>query len=131
LNKTISECEGILASEQKVIDIIKEETTSIKEKFGDIRRTKIVEGEDEDIEDEDLIPQEDQVVSISKSGYVKRLPIDTYKTQNRGGKGVIGASMKEEDIIEHLFIANTHSYLLIITTTGLVDKQKVRRLLIL
>lgn len=114
----IAELESILADPEKVKKIIKDELLEVREQYGDGRKTTISDVEDDDIEDEDLIPQEDQVITITKSGYAKRLPIDTYKVQNRGGKGIIGTGMKEEDIVEHLFIANTHSYLLIFTTKG-------------
>ncbi len=124
----IAELKSILASEQKVKDIIKQELVDLKEQYGDERRTKIELVEDEEIEDEDLIPQENQVVTITNSGYAKRLSLDTYKVQNRGGKGVIGTSMKEEDIVEHLFVANTHSYLLIFTDKGQVYWLKVYKM---
>lgn len=124
----IGELRSILDSEEKVKGIIKEELLEVQEKFGDERKTQISAIDDEDIDDEDLIPQEDQVVTITKSGYAKRIAIDTYKIQNRGGKGVIGTSMKEEDIVEHLFVANTHSYLLIITNTGQIHWLKVYKI---
>ena len=124
----IAELQSILASEEKIKDIIKTETEEIKEKYGDERRTEIIDVEDEDIDDEDLIPQEQQVVTITKSGYAKRLPLDTYRAQNRGGKGVIGTRMKEEDVVDHLFVANTHSYLLVFTNRGQVHWLKVYKL---
>jgi len=124
----IAELKTILASEQKIKDIIKDELTELKQQFGDDRKTAIVLVEDEEIEDEDLIPQENQVVTITNSGYAKRLPIDSYKLQNRGGRGVIGASMKEEDIVEHLFVANTHSHILIFTDKGKVHWLKVYKI---
>ncbi|MCF7798691.1 DNA gyrase subunit A [Candidatus Woesearchaeota archaeon] len=126
--RLIAELKAILASDEKIKNIIKQELIQLKEQYGDARRTKIEYVEDEEIEDEDLIPQENQVVTITKSGYAKRLPIDTYKVQNRGGKGVIGTSMKEEDIVEHLFIANTHSHLLIFTDKGKVYWLKVYKM---
>ncbi len=124
----IKEFKNILASEEKIKNIVKEELQIIKGQYGDARRTKIELVEDEEIDDEDLIPKEDQIITITNSGYAKRSPIDTYKVQNRGGKGVIGASMKEEDVIEHLFIANTHSHLLIFTDKGKVYWLKVYRI---
>jgi DNA gyrase subunit A len=114
----IAKLESILADTEKIKEIIKEELLEIKEQYGDERKTTISDVEDDEIEDEDLIPREDQVITITKSGYAKRLPMDTYRVQNRGGKGIIGTGMKEEDLVEHLFIANTHSYLLIFTTKG-------------
>lgn len=124
----IAELEELLANEEKIKQVIKEELVEIKEQYGDERKTQIVECDYEDIDDEDLIPQEDQVVTITKTGYAKRLPIDTYRLQRRGGKGVIGAQMKEEDLVEHLFIANTHAHLLIFTSKGQAHWLKVYKL---
>ncbi|MCA9477556.1 MAG: DNA gyrase subunit A [Nanoarchaeota archaeon] len=121
----IADLKDILAHEERVRQIIKDELIEMKDTYGDQRRTTILDVEDEDIDDEDLIPEEEQVVTITKSGYIKRLSTDTYRLQNRGGKGVIGTSMKEEDIVEHLFVASTHSYLLIFTTKGQVHWLKV------
>ncbi|PWW08853.1 DNA gyrase subunit A [Paenibacillus cellulosilyticus] len=118
----IAEYKAILADEQLVLDIISTELNEIKEKFGDERRTEITIGEDE-ILDEDLIPREDVIISITHSGYVKRLPVTTYRSQKRGGKGVIGMDTKDDDFVEHLFVSNTHHYLLFFT-----DKGKVYRL---
>jgi DNA gyrase subunit A len=118
----IAEYKAILADEQLVLDIISTELNEIKEKFGDDRRTEITIGEDE-ILDEDLIPREDVIISITHSGYVKRLPVTTYRSQKRGGKGVIGMDTKDDDFVEHLFVSNTHHYLLFFT-----DKGKVYRL---
>ncbi len=124
----IEELKSILASTDKIKDIIKSELQEVLEKYGDERKTSISELDDEGIEDEDLIPQEDQVITITKSGYAKRLAIDTYRVQNRGGRGVIGTNMKEEDIVEHLFIANTHSYLLVVTDKGQVHWLKIYKI---
>ncbi|MBN1175930.1 DNA gyrase subunit A [Candidatus Woesearchaeota archaeon] len=128
LVENIAELKSILESTDKVKEIIRQELIEVKELYGDERKTQIIEGEDDDIDFEDLIVRENQVVNITQTGYAKRLPIDTYKLQNRGGKGVIGASMKEEDIIEHLFIANTHSYLLIFTDRGQAHWLKVYKI---
>lgn len=122
LMKKIAELKAILADEQRILSIISAELQEIKEAFGDERRTEITLGVDS-IEDEDLIPQEEVVVTITHSGYVKRLPLDTYKSQKRGGKGVIGMETKESDFVEHLYVTNTHNYLLFFT-----DKGKVYRL---
>jgi DNA gyrase subunit A len=127
LQKTIDELKQILGSKEAILNIIVEELNYLKEKFGDERRTKIIEYEG-DLEIEDLIEEEDMVVTISHSGYIKRLPITTYRQQYRGGKGVIGAETKEEDFIEHIFIANTHSYLLVFTNKGKVYWVKVFRI---
>ncbi|GFN31282.1 DNA gyrase subunit A [Paenibacillus xylaniclasticus] len=118
----IAEYKAILADEQLVLEIISTELEEIKERFGDERRTEITIGEDE-ILDEDLIPREDVIISITHSGYVKRLPVTTYRSQRRGGKGVIGMDTKDDDFVEHLFVSNTHHYLLFFT-----DKGKVYRL---
>ncbi|MFP4523979.1 MAG: DNA gyrase subunit A [Candidatus Woesearchaeota archaeon] len=125
----IAELEAILASEEKVKAIIKEETQELIKTYGDERRTTIVEGgDDEDIDMEDLIEEEDMVVTLSTAGYVKRTPLDTYKAQRRGGKGIRGATTKEDDVLRHLFIANTHHYLLVFTDKGRVHWLKVYRI---
>lgn len=124
----IKDFEDILSNPLRVKSIIKEELEEVIEKYGDERKTQIVEGEDEDIDMEDLIPPEDVIVTLTHSGYTKRLSLETYKVQNRGGKGIIGASMKEEDVVEHLFVANTHSYLLIFTDKGKIYWLKVYRI---
>jgi DNA gyrase subunit A len=122
--KKIELCRAILASEKKVEAIIKEELENLKKKYGDQRRTDIV-GEVEELEVEDLIAEEDVVVTISHSGYIKRLPVSAYRKQKRGGQGATGAEVKEEDFIEHLFVASTKDYLLIFTDKGQVHWLKV------
>lgn len=122
----IQELRSILASEKKVYDIIKEEMKDLKEKYGDERRTGI-ESDFEEIDMEDLIEEEDVLISISHMGYIKRVPIDTYRKQNRGGKGIIGATVKDEDFIQSLFVANTHSYILFFTDRGTVHWVKVHQ----
>ncbi len=117
LVKKIAEYRAILADEHLVLNIISEELNEIKEKFNDERRSEITIGE-ESILDEDLIPQEDVIVTITHTGYVKRLPVDTYRSQKRGGKGVIGMDTKENDFVEHLFVTNTHHYLMFFTNKG-------------
>jgi len=117
LLKKIELCRAILASEKKVEGIIKEELFELKKKYGDERRTEIV-GEVEELEVEDLIAEEDVVVTISHNGYIKRLPVSSYRKQKRGGRGVTGAEVKEEDFIEHLFVASTKENLLIFTDQG-------------
>lgn len=119
----IAELRAILADEQKILAIISEELNEIKEKFNDARRTEIVIGEDA-IDDEDLIPQEDVIITITHTGYIKRLPVTTYRSQRRGGKGVVGMDTKENDFVEHLFVSNTHHYLLFFTDKGKVYKLK-------
>ncbi|WP_152395799.1 DNA gyrase subunit A [Paenibacillus guangzhouensis] len=119
----IAQYREILANEQLVLDIISEELNEIKIRFGDERRTEITVGE-ESILDEDLIPQEDVIVTITHSGYIKRLPVNTYRSQRRGGKGVIGMDTKDNDFVEHLFVTNTHHYLMFFTNKGKVYKIK-------
>jgi len=119
LIKRISELEAIIASEAKVLTIIKEEMREIAKRFGDDRRTQIT-GEIQEMAVEDMIAEEDVVVTISHSGYIKRLPVSAYRRQGRGGKGVTGADLREEDFIEHLFVASTHDYLLCFSDKGRV-----------
>ncbi|CAM3632016.1 DNA gyrase subunit A [Marinicrinis lubricantis] len=123
LQKKIAEYKAILADEQLVLNIIGEELTEIKEKYGDERRTEITIGDDH-ILDEDLIPREDVVVTITHTGYIKRLPVNTYRSQRRGGKGVIGMDTKDDDFVEHLFVTNTHHYLLFFTNKGKAYRLK-------
>ncbi|ODS37593.1 DNA gyrase subunit A [Candidatus Altiarchaeales archaeon WOR_SM1_SCG] len=123
LLELIKKLKEILASEEKILNIIKEELAEIKEKYckKDARRTRIDEfSDDDDIDDEDLIPDEDVVVTTTNTGYIKRIPIDTYTIQKRGGKGLIGMKTKEEDFIVDLFIASTHDYILFFTNKGQV-----------
>ena len=120
----IEQLKSILASPQKMLGIVKDEVRRLKEKYGDARRTQIVVEEGE-IGYEDTIEQKDMVISISHAGYIKRQEISAYRSQRRGGKGVIGARTKEEDYIEHLFVANTHAYLLILTDRGRCHWLKV------
>jgi DNA gyrase subunit A len=127
LIKLIEKLEGILASEKKVLDIIREESLLLKEKFNDPRRTEIA-GAAEDIDIEDLIAEEDMVITVSHAGYIKRFPVSGYKKQKRGGKGVTGAETKEEDFVEHLFVASTHDYILIFTNEGQLFWLKVHEI---
>ncbi len=115
--KLIEELRGILANPRKILSIIKAEVLELKKKFGDERRTNIVPEEGE-ISLEDLIKDEDMVVTISHAGYIKRNPVSLFRAQRRGGKGLIGAKTKEEDFVEHLFVASTHAYLLFLTNRG-------------
>jgi len=123
LLKKIAEYKAILADERLVLNIISEELTEIKEKYGDKRRSEITFDE-ENILDEDLIPKEDVVVTITHTGYVKRLPVDTYRSQKRGGRGVIGMETKEDDFVEHLFSTNSHHHLMFFTNKGKVYRLK-------
>jgi len=123
LHALIIELEGILADPAKIVQIIKDEMTEIKRKFADERRTEIVAATD-DIELEDLIEKHNCVITITHSGYIKRLPADTYSAQHRGGKGIIGMSTKEDDFIEQVLALHSHSYLLMFTNKGKVHMRK-------
>jgi DNA gyrase subunit A len=118
LVKTIAYLREVLANESLRMDIIKTELLEIKDRFGDERRTKIEYSEDEDITYEDMIEEQDMVITISHQGYIKRTSLAEYRTQGRGGVGSRGAGSKDDDFTEHLFIASTHSYLLIFTQSG-------------
>ena len=120
----IEELKAILASEQKVLDIIKKELLEIKAKYGDERRTHIDMTAVDYIEDESLIPEENIVVTLTKKGYIKRLPVDTYKTQNRGGVGIKGMSINEEDFVEQMLNCSTHDFVLFFTNKGKVYRVK-------
>lgn len=124
LIKKIELYKSILKSEKKVLEIVKEEVLELKKKYGDERRTEIVAKADE-IEIEDLIAEEDMVITISHSSYIKRLAVSAYRKQRRGGTGVSGMDMKEEDFVEHLFIASTLEYILFFTNTGKAHWLKV------
>lgn len=123
LMKKIAELKAILADEKLILAIISEELNEIKEKFGDERRSEITVGE-ERIEDEDLIPREDVVITITHTGYIKRLPVTTYRNQKRGGRGIVGMDTKDNDFVEHLFVTNTHHYLMFFTNKGKVYRLK-------
>ena len=124
---TVADLEDILAKRERRIAIILKRLDEVVDKFGDDRRTTIGESVD-DSDYEDLIAEEEQVITLSKEGYIKRLPIDTFKTQSRGGKGIIGAGLKEEDDVDQIFTASTHSYLLVFTNKGRAYWTKVYRL---
>jgi DNA gyrase subunit A len=119
----IAELKAILADEQRILGVIAEELKEIREKFGDERRTEITIDENS-IENEDLIPQEEVAITISHTGYIKRLPQTTYRSQKRGGKGVMGMGTKEDDFVEHLFTTNSHHFLLFFTNKGKVYRLK-------
>ncbi|MBU0460110.1 MAG: DNA gyrase subunit A [Nanoarchaeota archaeon] len=125
LLEKINYYQDILGSEEKVLGLIKEELEDIKTDYGDKRRSRIVAGEDEYIDLEDLIEESSVVVTMTHSGYVKRLPLDTYKTQRRGGKGVKAAGTKDEDFLENLYVVSTHDYLLFFTDQSQVYWLKV------
>nr|HOP09307.1 DNA gyrase subunit A [Candidatus Methanofastidiosa archaeon] len=119
----IEDLRDILEKDDRVYGIIKEELKEMKDKYGDERRTDI-EFEGIEFEDEELIPREDVVITLSHEGYIKRIPVDTYKTQRRGGVGVIGTGTKETDFIEHIVVTNTHNFILFFTNKGKVYWKK-------
>ncbi|HIU09708.1 MAG TPA: DNA gyrase subunit A [Candidatus Avidehalobacter gallistercoris] len=127
LIKTIAYLEQVLSSERMVLGIIKEQLITLKNKFGDDRRTTIV-GDEGEMSDEDLIAEEDMVITISHAGYIKRLNLNTYRQQRRGGRGVTGMTTRDEDFVEQMFIASTHDYLLIFTSRGRCFRLKVHEI---
>jgi DNA gyrase subunit A len=120
----IKELESILKSSTKILNIIKKELGELKEKYGDQRKTQIIAHGAKSFTTEDLVPDEDTIVTITKDGYIKRLPPDTFKTQGRGGKGVVGLTTKEEDMVDHFFATTTHSDILFFTSQGRVFQLK-------
>ncbi|AIF67239.1 DNA gyrase subunit A [Terribacillus saccharophilus] len=124
LVKVIAELKAILADEEKVLEIIREELTEIKERFGDERRTEIVIGGIDFIEDEALIPVENVVITLTHQGYIKRLPSNTYRSQGRGGRGIQGMGTNEDDFVEHLISTSTHDTILFFTNKGKVYRAK-------
>lgn len=122
--KEIGNYEDILINADRITAIIKDELRNLKAKHGDERRTRIIGTEPEDIGDEDLIPEEDMIITVTRNGYVKRVTMDAYRTQKRGGRGIIGATTRAEDAIQHLFVANTHDYILFFTNRGRVYKLR-------
>src|SRR4051812_6776570 len=127
VTERIAELREILGDETRVLAVIKEELGEIAERFGDERRTEISHSEDE-IDIEDLIADQQMVITITQSGYVKSLPLDTYRQQQRGGRGVTGMEMKDGDFIEHLFVCSSHDYLLFFSNRGKVYRSKVYEL---
>lgn len=123
LEEKIAYFERVLHDEGLVKQILKEELTAVRDKYGDGRKTEILDVEDE-IDDEDLIEEEACCFTLSNAGYIKRLPVDTYRSQRRGGRGITGQSLKEEDYIKNLFIASTHDFLLFFTNLGRVHRRK-------
>lgn len=126
--KLIAYLEDLLKSPKKIAGVVKKELLEIKEKYGDERRTKLIKGAVGEFSVEDLIPEADVIVQITEGGYVKRVPVATYKTQGRGGKGVIGQSLKEEDAVRYVRQTNTHDDLLFFTNKGRVFQTKVYEL---
>ncbi|WRP06643.1 DNA gyrase subunit A [Rossellomorea aquimaris] len=124
LVKQIAELKAILADDEKVLEIIREELIEIKERFNDERRSEIVAGGIENIEDEDLIPRENIVVSLTHNGYIKRLPVSTYRSQKRGGRGIQGMGTNDEDFVENLLTTSTHDTILFFTNKGKAYRAK-------
>ncbi len=124
LNEAIAGYEEILGSEERKSEVIKGELRRIKREFGDDRKTRIIPGEADDLSMEDLIAQEDMTITITRDGYMKRLPVDTYRLQKRGGKGVVALNKKEEDTVKDLFVATTHHTILCFTDRGRVYQLK-------
>ncbi|HSX41437.1 MAG TPA: DNA gyrase subunit A [Candidatus Saccharimonadales bacterium] len=125
LLKLISELEKILADEKEILRIIKEELLELKEKYGDKRRTKIIASELGKFSEEELVPNEQVIVTLTQGNYVKRVPSITYRSQGRGGKGIMGMTTKEEDVVEHLVLTHNHDFVLFFTNKGRVFRLKV------
>ncbi len=117
LQKRIAELQAILADERKILELIREDLTDVREKYGDARRTRI-QGELGEFDEEDLIQEEEVVVTVTQSGYIKRTPLSTYRSQHRGGKGIKGLTTRGEDVVNHLCVSNTHHFLLFFTNKG-------------
>jgi DNA gyrase subunit A len=122
--KEIARLEDILSDRRKLMRVVRDELAGLKEKLGDERRTRIKPEEVTEFRVEDLIAEEDMVITVTRDGYIKRLPVDTYHAQGRGGKGVIGLTAKEQDQVEHLFIATTHQTILFFTNKGKVYRLR-------
>src|SRR5215217_7860113 len=128
LLKTIERLRGILASERLLMQIVVDELREVKQKYGDDRRTEIIDGESGDLSIEDLIAEEDMAITVSNTGYIKRTAITTYRNQRRGGKGRIGMRTREEDFVSHLFVASTHAFIMIFTDRGRAYWLKVHEI---
>lgn len=124
LERLIADYQAILASPERQRSIVADELTEIVDKYGDDRRTEIMFGFDGDMSVEDLIPEEEMVVTVTRGGYIKRTRSDNYRSQHRGGKGVKGAQLRADDVVEHFFVTTTHHWLLFFTTTGRVYRLK-------
>jgi DNA gyrase subunit A len=125
LRKLIAELEKILSSESEILRVIREELEELKAKFGDERRTQVVGSELGKFSEEELVPNEQVIVTLTNGNYIKRIPSNTYKSQGRGGKGIMGMTTKEEDVVEHLVLTQNHDYMLFFTNKGRVFRQKV------
>jgi DNA gyrase subunit A len=128
LLKTIERLQGILASERLLMQIIVDELGDVKRRYADDRRTEIIEGESGDLSIEDLIAEEDMAITVSNTGYIKRTAISTYRNQRRGGKGRLGMRTRDEDFVNHLFVASTHAYIMIFSDRGRAYWLKVHEI---
>jgi DNA gyrase subunit A len=128
LLKTIAQLKAILEDRQKVLNIIREEIKEMREKYGDDRKTEILDAGPVDFNIEDLIAEEDMVITISHAGYIKRIALDAYRQQKRGGRGVTGIKMRDEDFVDNIFVASTHSYILFFTDRGRCHWVKVHEI---
>ncbi|MBI2320909.1 MAG: hypothetical protein HYU88_02125, partial [Chloroflexi bacterium] len=128
VRETVAKLEDLLAHPAKILGVVREELQDLKKRFGDVRRTRILQQEVQEFTDEDLIPDVEVVVTVSGRGYVKRLPASTYRVQRRGGRGVTGMVMREDDAVRHVLVANTHDSLLFFTDRGRVFQTKVHEL---
>ena len=128
LLKLIAELKAILADRTRVLEVIRKEIEEIRDAYGDERKTEIVDAGPADFNVEDLIAEEDMVITITHAGYIKRIALDAYRQQKRGGNGVTGIKMRDEDFVEHLFIASTHSYILFFTDHGRCHWVKVHEI---
>ncbi len=128
LKKLISELEKILASESEILRVIREELADMKDKYGDARRTKIVASELGKFSEEELVPNEQVIVTLTAGNYIKRIPSNTYRSQGRGGKGIMGMTTKEEDVVEHLVLTQNHDWMLFFTNKGRVFRLKVHEI---
>jgi DNA gyrase subunit A len=126
--KRIAHLEDLLADVRKIMKVVKDELAQLRDKFGDVRRTKIRLEEVTDLNIEDLIAEEEMVITATRDGYIKRMPVDTYRTQGRGGKGIIALTAKEEDEVAHLFITTTHHYVLFFTNRGRVYRLRAHEI---
>ncbi|MBW4061438.1 DNA gyrase subunit A [Candidatus Saccharibacteria bacterium] len=125
LLKLIAELEGILSSESEILKVVRAECEEMKAKYGDERRTQIVGSEIGKFSEEELVPNEQVIITLTHGGYIKRIPSNTYKAQGRGGKGIIGMATKEEDVVDHLVLTHNHDYMLFFTNQGRVFRLKV------
>jgi DNA gyrase subunit A len=124
LRKAIAHYQEVLRDPRKVAGIVREELLEVKARYGDPRRTRITSGQEAVLEEEDLVPDTEVVVTLTHHGYVKRVPLDTYRAQRRGGKGVVGATAREEDFVEHVVVTHNHAYLLFFTNRGKVYRLR-------